>query len=760
MKSLSVISILLYGLLSAFHPGHGWAQSAPAVLPTASPEESVTVEWIYKKSHEYEQNLPRNILWSPRAPLLAYLVSDASRAPALVFYDPIQDATRLLITPAALTDAVSRLKEKPTGVSLAADPQLSAPTSTEGTSISRFEWLNKGNGVRLYCGERIYEWDLAFQNLVERNPPKGEKTDLSFSPDGRFVAYTRAFDLYAYDFAQRREIRLTEGGSEARRNGRLDWVYPEELEISRGFEWSPRSDRIAYLQLNEEGVSRYPVIDFTNPVPAMREQWYPKTGTKNPSVRVGVVSLSTAVTQWIDLSYPYEYIARMVWEPQGNHLAVQALNRAQNRLALLLADVVLGTSRILLEEQDPYWVNVNDGPFFYGEQGDFLWLSERDGYRHLFQYSQKGRRIKPLTSGAWEVTRFLRVDKKSKYAFCEAAFPTPLERQILRVSLADSKMQPLTHTSGTHQAKISPDGEFLSDTFTNVSTPRCLQVLDRQGLIIFTLGEIPESAYPFSHLRHPEFLTLKGPENRSYHAKITTPLPFNPNRKYPVIVSVYGGPHGQVVSNHFPDWFEQVLTAHGFVVFSLDNRGSSGRGHAWESPIHQRFGEKELEDLLLGVEYLKTLPYVDPQRLGMWGWSFGGYFTCYAMLKAPGLFRCGAAVAPVTDWRLYDTIYTERYMGLPEDNPEGYHDSSPVFFADRLQGSLFLAHGVSDDNVHIQNTYRLVDALEKAGKTYELFVYPERDHGIGGEAQRIHLFTRILQFFEKELNGKLFGSRE
>ncbi len=722
-------------------------QVAPIGEVAGSPPSGtkpITIEWMVKESGKYDDHLPTKEKWSPEGNVLSYLITDSTAPPDFVIFNATRNATETVLTPRTLGDLLHNLDKKP------GEDNANSDTEPKQSRIYDYQWLTNDT-VRLHADGRVFIYRREDRSIEEIKLPPGEKRHTKYSPDGNFIAFTRDYDLYAYDLEQPREIRLTRGGNEYLRNGELDWVYPEELQIRQGFYWSPDSRSIAYLQLNEEGVTSYPITDFSPIVPETTERLYPKAGTKNPAARVGVVTLSNRSTRWIDLGYPYEYIARVKWSPEGDFIAIQALDRSQKRLALLFADPSDGSSEMILEETDPHWVNVHDGPFWLESEEDFLWLSERDGYCHLYRIAKKGESVRQLTKGEWEVTRFVAYSSPTKEIFFEATKESPIERHIYRVSSKGGRIHRVTQGHAFHSASVSASGKYVYDRSTNVKLPRQCSILSRKGEVVRVLGEVSLADYEPYRMVIPEFLEIQGEGDRVYHARIYKPANFEKDKHYPVVFQIYGGPHGQVVQNRFDDMFSQVLVEEGFLVFSMDNRGSAGRGHVWETPIYRHFGQTELTDILVGVEYLKSYPYADMDRMGMWGWSFGGYLTCYAMLKSPDTFRAGAAVAPVTDWRLYDTIYTERYMGHPDDNPEGYHDSSPVYFAEALEGSLLLAHGISDDNVHVQNTYKMVDALLRANKEYEFYAYPQKSHGIWGDEHRIHLFNRILDFFKDHL---------
>ncbi len=335
--------------------------------------------------------------------------------------------------------------------------------------------------------------------------------------------------------------------------------------------------------------------------------------------------------------------------------------------------------------------------------------------------------------------------------FFNSSKASPLERHIYSLSTNGGRLRQLTTEPGTHSATFSADKRYAVIHFNNLHVPKRVQVIDTRGKVIRTLGETTFEDYAPYRLQRSVLTELQGPNGLTYYGRITKPFDFDPEKQYPVIVYVYGGPATQVVSNTFTSMRDLAFVNRGFILFGFDTRGTTGRGREWINAIHHNGCEIPLKDLAFAVEYLKTLPYVDQENIGIWGWSNGGYMTCCAMIKSPGVFRAGAAVAPLTDYALYDTIYTERYMGLPDDNEEGYKESAPGNFAEDLEGSLLIAHGVSDDNVHIQNVYSLVDKLLEAEKDYELYLYPQRDHGIGGDKRRYHLFQRILDFFERKL---------
>lgn len=707
-------------------------------------DRPISVEWIYSESHKIRYGLPSRETWSENGHALAYLIASTTEEPDLRILDAKTKTTQALFTPQTLAAKIDALN---------ANGEIKE--STRAVRIYSFEWIDDDLALRLNTGDGWFIYSLEDETLTKFDLPPGEKREMTFSPDGRFIAFVRNYDLYAYDFLQRREIRLTRDGSETRLNGELSWVYWEELygrgSGGRGFVWSPDSRAIAYLQSDQAAVDRFPITDYSNAVPSTRMMFYPKAGNKNPDVRVGVVRLSTQHTQWMDLGDPYEYIARYTWTPDSDGLMIAALPRSQQEAVLLRADARTGASQVILREDSPCWVLIRDEPLFLDKSDDFLWLSERDGWKHIYRVSRDGRNTRRLTTGQWEVTDIVGVDERAGRIFFQATKESPIERHLYSVSLRGGTVTKLSSEPGEHSATLSGDGSYLYAAFTNADTPVRRDILSARGESLYTLASLTQGDYRPYRIQAPEYFTFDDKEGNTFHAQMLKPPDFDQEQQYPVVMSIYGGPGVQVVRNRFPDFWHQVLAENGFIVFSMDCRGSFFQGRDWAEPLYKRLGEIELRDFVSGVEHLNHRPYVDGERIGIWGWSYGGTMALNALVHAPETFRAGVSVAPVSDWRLYDTIYTERFMGRPDDNEEGYRASSPVHFAENLEGALLIAHGLSDDNVHAQNVYHFIDALIQAGKPYQFLAYPQKDHGIWGEETRIHLFNHALEFFKKEL---------
>lgn len=756
----------------------------PAAQEQAETKD-VSLEWIYKKEDleidDPGDALPYGFRWSPKGHLLAFRQDTDQHDTILVVLDPESPDNRIVLTAAQVDQALEQLDESTDGVSpegrldfataTAVAPDEEEPDTEneeekeeeeEEASIQRPSWLEEQNRLRFSYDKRRLQFDpIGYRILPDPDPelPDAEGENLERSPNDRYAAYTRDNDLYVFDFENAKELRLTDSGSETVLNGKFPWVYWEELmwrRTYRAFWWRPQADAIAFLQFDEGGISTYPITDFSDPVPTTHTQKYPKVGTKNPTVRLGIVGLSARETRWVDLGEPHEYIIFVDWLPDGSALSVQTLNRPQNRLQLYLVDPLTGRGEKVIEETRDTWVDVFEPPRFVEGRDEFLWLSERTDFRHLYLYTDRGRGSRALTSGSWVVAqpgfggRSLFLDSERRRVYFRSTQVSPTERHVYSVSLNGGKPRRLTKDPGTHSLNFSKDGAFWIDSWSNSDVTRRIDLLDPDGRRVARLGEVLPDDYAPYRLAKPEFVTIPGEDGMTFHASLLKPFDFDPDKRYPVVAYVYGEPAGQVVQNTSRSAFDTVLVNHGFLVFRFDARGTPGRGRPWLDPIYRNQTELPMEDWRAGVAWLKGLPYVDGDRLGVWGWSGGGTMTLNLMLRTPGLFHAGAAVAAVTDKRLYDTIYTERYLGVLDDNEEGYEASSPLFAADQLEGELLIAHGISDDNVHVQNAYNLIEALSEAEKDYQLYLYPQKRHGIGGDVQ-FHLFERILDFFESAL---------
>jgi len=715
------------------------ARQKPA--PAAQPGE-LTVDRIYGQP-SLSGRLTRGIAWSPDGKRLTFLEARGTGREAkteLWSLDP-SSGERSVLIPSDKLETI--LPAPPSKQSQATGAGRHAP--------SQYQWAPGGDAL-LFEGPNALAWfDLKTQTGRVLVSDKDDLTDVKISPDGKYVSFLRDHNIWLVSTADGKERAFTTGGSEEIRKGELDWVYPEELDIYSAYWWAPDSSAIAYLEMDERKVTQFPLVDFESYTGEAEQQRYPVAGGTNPVVRVMVGSLSGGEPRAMDIGAVTDiYIPRVNWLPDSRHVAIQRLNREQTVLDLLFADSATGKSSTLLTEKDQYWINVSDDLHFFKDGKRFLWSSERSGYRHLYLYGLDGKQLAQLTKGDWEVSHVDGVDEAKGVVYFTATEKSPIERHLYRVALDGSGFARITKEAGMHSVDLSPGANLYVDTYSNATTPPRQDLYRTDGTKAVTLNENKVEELAQYHLSPVEFSTVKSHDGVSLNCFLIKPPHFDPAKKYPVIVYTYGGPHEQVVLNAWEDsgllWHE-MMAQKGYIIFALDNRGSAGRGHVFEKPIHYRFGAQELSDQRDGVAWLQHQPWVDANRIGIWGWSYGGHITLHAMFEAPDLFKVGFAGGPVTDWHFYDTIYTERYMGLPQKNPSGYRESSPVDHAANLKGKLLIAHGTGDDNVHYSNTLALVDDLIGDGKYVEVIAVPGRGHGVNDAPARKVVWNRLTQFF-------------
>ncbi|HUI43350.1 MAG TPA: S9 family peptidase [Terriglobia bacterium] len=633
-------------------------------------------------------------------------------------------------------------------------------------TLQSYLWSPKGDRLLLQGGSDLWLMDVANDSVRQLTDDPREKEDVTFSPAGDRVAFVEDSNIYTVELATGLLKKLTADGDGTLMNGKLDWVYEEELanrSTGRAYEWSPDGKAIAYLSLDDAPVPQYPLTHYLSDHVTLTEERFPQAGDPNPKPAMHVVTVSAGETQsrTYSLTDPaVEYFSpSFTWTADAKSVAFSTLDRHQAHLAVHLWDPVSGADRQVVDEKDPYWINSLDAPYFTKDGEHFLWLSERDGWLHLYLYNLDGTLVRELGSGNWMIDHptfsdvpMFQVDEAGGWVYFTSTDPDPRERQNYRAKMDTGTVERLSKEPGTHGLSLSPDGRFLVDTFSNLTTPPETRLLNSDGTMIATLNRAPNPWADYA-LGSTELLSIKAADGATLYARLVKPPGFDPKKKYPVIVDVYGGPHVQLIRNAWgvtgPD--DQLLSEQGYVIWSLDNRGSWGRGHSWESAIFEHMGQHEVEDQLAGVDYLKALPYIDPARIGVRGWSYGGYMTLELLTHAPEVFKCGAAGGPVTAWQFYDSIYTERYMRTPKENPAGYHDSSPLYFAAKLKAKVLLMHGTDDDNVHMQNTMNFVEALVKARTPFELYLQPGEKHGFAGEPSRLYLSHRLLAFFKANL---------
>jgi dipeptidyl-peptidase-4 len=718
-------------------------QTAHAPAAAATPAyKPLTVDRIYSEP-SLNGRLRRGIAWTPDSKQISFFESNATGKAGRteLWAVDVASGQRRVILSAEKLESV-----------LPAD----AEPSTQATGLGRhapaeYQWA-PGGGALLFQGATSLAWfDLKTQASRGLVSGKERIADPKISPDGKYVSFVRNHNLWLVSVADGKERAFTEGGTEEVRKGELDWVYPEELENTTAYWWAPDSSAIAYFQMDESRVATYPLVDFSSPTGEAEEERYPPAGGGNPFVRVFVAPVGGGEAHAMDAGENTDiYIVRVNWLTDSKHIAIQRLNRPQTVLDLLICDAATGATRTAMNETDQYWINVSNDLRFLKDGKRFLWSSERSGYRHLYLYDLEGKQLAQITKGAWEVSAVDAVDEGKGLVYFSGTAKSPLERHLYRVSLDGSAISRITIHNGTHGVNMAPDASAFVDTYSDVLTPPRQDVARADGSLLRVINENKVAELAEYHLSAPQFLSVKAHDGVTLNAVMIKPPNFDESKKYPVLVFTYGGPHAQVVLNAWggnTSLWNQSMAQKGYIIFSLDNRGSAGRGHLFEEPIHYNLGAVELADQVEGVAYLKSLPFVDGERIGIWGWSYGGFMTLNAMLSAGGQFKAGFAGGPVTDWHFYDSIYTERYMGLLPQNDKGYRASSPIDRAEKLNGKLLIAHGTGDDNVHFANTLSLINELIAHGKYAEVMPLPGRGHGASDPTARKVLFNRVTQFF-------------
>ena len=722
--------------------GFAWRVAAQGSATAGGAGKALTVERIYSQP-SLSGRLTRGIAWRPDGKQLSFFETKGSGKDAkteLWTMDASTGERRLLIAADKLETILPAEQGRETQA-----------TGLGRRAPSQYQWAPNGEAI-LFQGAKALVWfDLKSQTGRTFVSGKATLSDAKISPDGRTVSFVRDHNVWLVTVADGKERALTQGGTEETRKGELDWVYPEELDIKTAYWWAPDSSTIAYLEMDERKVSQYPLVDFSSPSGEAEMERYPVAGGANPIVRVFVVPIGGGEPRVMDTGAETDiYIPRVNWLTDSKRLAIQRLNRAQTTLDLLFADATTGKTHTVLTESVPNWINVSDDLHFFSDGKRFLWSSERTGYRHLYLYNLEGQQLAQLTKGEWEVTGVNGIDEAKGLVYFTSTAKSPLERQVYVVSTNGSGMTQITFGDGTHGADMPTGANNIVDTYSNSMNPPRQDLLTANGKTIATINENKVAELAEYHLSTPEVLSVTARDGVQLNAVMIKPPDFSAQKRYPVLVSTYGGPHAQVVRNVWGGanfLWHQLMAQKGYIVFLLDNRGSAGRGHAFETPLHLRLGEHELSDQRDGVKYLRSLPYVDGNRIGIWGWSYGGHMTLHAMFEAGDDFKVGFAGGPVTDWRYYDSIYTERYLGLPQQNEKGYRDSSPANYASQLKGKLLIAHGTGDDNVHYANTLSVINDLIDAGKYVEVLAFPGRGHGVSDPPARRVLMERVTKFF-------------
>ena len=601
-----------------------------------------------------------------------------------------------------------------------------------------------------------YVYDLVSKDLKKIFDKKISLA--SFSPNSKYISYVYRNNIYLFDIETNKSKKITHKGLINKTIcGGTDWVYEEEFGLVKGYEWSSNSNYIAYYIFDESKVNEFSMDIFKGGLYPSQEKFkYPKAGERNSNVQINIYDIQSDINVIADVNKKSEtYLPRIKWTNNTNMLFVQRLNRHQNHLELLSVDPSSGKSKIILEEKDKYYIEIHDNLTFYKDDSGFLWTSEKDGFNHIYLYQISGKERRQITKGNWEVTNFYGYDDKNKVLYFQSNEESPLERNIYRVNIWGKSKKKLSKKSGTNSASFNSNFSYFINTYSNANLPNAITLNNNTGEVIKKLKNSESLLGSLSEyeLTSKEFFNFKTEQGIKLNGWMMKPYNFDESKKYPVLMYVYGGPGSQTVLDSWDRnymWY-QMLCQQGYIVVSIDNRGTGGRGAEFKKCTYKELGKLETIDQIEGAKYLANLGYTDENRIGIWGWSYGGYMSSLCLLKGNKYFKSAIAVAPVTNWRFYDTIYTERYMQTPQENPNGYDLNSPINHVDSLKGNFLLIHGSADDNVHVQNTYEMVDALIKSNKQFDLFIYPDKNHGIYGGTTRLHLFTKITDFINKKL---------
>ena len=603
----------------------------------------------------------------------------------------------------------------------------------------------------------FYVYDIASKSLQLIDEDKIQEP--TFSPDSKKVAYAKNNNIFIKNLETNEITQATTDGLKNHIiNGICDWVYEEEFAFVKAFEWSNDSENIAFLRFDESEVPTFSMdITGTALYPTQQVFKYPKAGEKNADVTLYLYSISKHETTAINVGN-YEYIPRIKWTNDAKTLSVTTLNRHQNNLNLYFVNAINGEAKVVLNETDKAYVDIHDNLTFLNDNS-FIWTSEKDGFNHIYHYAENGKLINQVTSGNWEVTNFYGVDEKSKTVYYQSVEDGSINRTIYSVKLNSKDKMRLTNEYGTNAASFSKNLKYFINTYSDANTPPIYTLHNAKGLL---LKEVLNNNSLSSKLKNyklskKEFFTLKT-ENGEFNVWMLKPSNFNPNKEYPLFMTQYSGPGSQSVSNSWNtanDYWFQHLAEQGYIVACVDVRGTGFKGADFKKATYMNLVKYETIDQIDAAKKLGELTYINKNEIGIWGWSFGGHMSTNCLLKGEGTFKMAIAVAPVTSWRFYDSVYTERFMRTPQENPEGYDENSPINYADKLQGKFLLVHGSGDDNVHVQNTMRLTNALIEANKPFDHAIYPDRTHGIyRGKNTRLHLHTKMTKFINENLGSK------
>ncbi|MCG2609975.1 DPP IV N-terminal domain-containing protein [Flavobacterium sp. SM15] len=600
-------------------------------------------------------------------------------------------------------------------------------------------------------------YDTTAKTLVKLADYKVQEP--TFSPDGTKVAYAYQNNLYVYDLGSKKHTQITtDGKKNAVINGITDWVYEEEFSFVRAFDWNASSDKIAFIRFDETNVPEFSMDMYNEGLyPTQNVFKYPKAGEKNSEVSLHVYDVKTSGTKKINLDkYTDFYIARIEWTNEANTLSAQILNRHQDNLDLLFVDGNSGVTKVVLNEKDKAYVDVTDNLTFL-KDNSFIWTSEKDGFNHIYHYDKNGKLKNQITKGKWEVTSYYGFDEKLGTIYFQSTENGSINRDVYSIKLNGSGKKRLTTQTGTNGATFSPNFQYFINSFASAkNAPKHSLYETKSGKLVKTIvsNEALESKLAKYDLPSKEFFELTTEKGHKLNAWMIKPKDFDPNKKYPVFMYQYSGPGSQQVDNNWngsDDYWFMMLAQQGYIVACVDGRGTGFKGAEFKKCTQKELGKYEVEDQIDAAKVFGTYSYVDKSRIGIFGWSFGGFMASNCIFQGADVFKTAIAVAPVTSWRYYDSIYTERYMQTPQENASGYDNNSPINHVSKLKGNFLLVHGTADDNVHVQNTMKMIEALVQANKQFDWAIYPDKNHGIFGGKTRLQLYTKMTNFIKEKL---------
>ena len=606
--------------------------------------------------------------------------------------------------------------------------------------------------------ENYYVFDIASGDLSKLTGSVDKQQYAELSPQGDRAAFVRNNNLFWVDLETGTETQITDDGEFNKViNGAADWVYEEEFGFAKAWFWSPDGDRIAFYRFDEERVNEFFMTEWGGLYPEAIKFKYPKAGEENSIVSIHVYHIDSGETITMDIGEEKDqYIPRVNWTKDNDLLAIRRMNRLQNKQDLLFANAETGSSNIILSEESKTWIDVHDDLYFLENGEQFITTSDKDGYNHIYLYDMQGQQLQQVTEGEWDVTNFIGHNERNYRLFYVSAEESPLERHLYSVRVDGKRKQKLTDGEGWHNINMSRDFKYYIDSWSDYNKPTEVSLHRQNGNEVRVLesnAELAEKLNEYEFVQK-EFMTLDV-NDAELNAYMMKPVDFDSTKKYPVLMYVYGGPGSQTVTRNFesaqrPMW-HQYIVSEGYIVVSVDNRGTGARGRDFKKQTYKKLGQLETADQVEAARILSQLPYIDETRIGIWGWSYGGYMSSLALAEGSDIFSTAIAVAPVTDWRYYDTIYTERFMQTPQLNPEGYNEGAPITKAGQIEGSYLLIHGTGDDNVHYQNTVEMIDALIAADVQFETMIYPNKAHSIYGGNARRHLYRLMTDFILENL---------